>query len=312
MRQYRQGVDEEIYVRIFNECFGDYDDIRSITVQEAVKMEESPRFDAKGFFIAEWDGQPAGMVHAYVDKLREEPKGFIQSLAVLPSFRRRGIATRLVKDALSNLKQRGMQVAEAWAQSDREGCVHLYESKFGFKVARVTSMMKGSLRTVPSGVGENKTICLRDMDPKDAKEIALLNKLDNEAFKEHFNYRPTTVEETKYMLLETPWFKKQHAWFATLRNEPIGYVVAGIDTGLNEEKSLKYGWILDIGVLKPQRRFGIGTFLMLHAMQWLKSLGMEDALLYVDDLNVTGAFRLYEKVGFKRARRNLIYQLPIA
>jgi ribosomal protein S18 acetylase RimI-like enzyme len=37
------------------------------------------------------------MVNAYVDKLREERKGFIQWLGVLPKFRGKGIAKNLWK-----------------------------------------------------------------------------------------------------------------------------------------------------------------------------------------------------------------------
>jgi len=68
---------------------------------------------------------------------------------------------------------------------------------------------------------------------------------------------------------------------------------------------------LDIGVLKPNRRKGIGTALMLEAMRVLKAQETEDALLYVDDMNPTNAIKLYEKLGFKTMRKNVIYQLPL-
>jgi ribosomal protein S18 acetylase RimI-like enzyme len=65
---------------------------------------------------------------------------------------------------------------------------------------------------------------------------------------------------------------------------------------------------LDIGVLKPYRRTGIGTKLMLHGMNLLKAKGMIVAMLGVDDWNVTQATRLYEKVGFKVARKEMAYE----
>jgi ribosomal protein S18 acetylase RimI-like enzyme len=65
---------------------------------------------------------------------------------------------------------------------------------------------------------------------------------------------------------------------------------------------------LDIGVLKPYRRKGIGTKLMLHGMNLLKTKGMTVAMLGVDDWNVTKAMRLYEKVGFKVARKEMAYE----
>ena len=311
IRSFRKGFDEEVYVSIYNAAFGDYDDIRSMTLEEMEKVEKSPTFDVDGFFIAEWNGETAGMVHAYVDKFREERKGFIQSLGVLPKFRQKGIARKLVRKAIDSLKQRGMKTAEAWAQSDREGCEHLYES-FGFRQARVISMMKRGLTNVPYNVGENREAKIRSMKMVDEEDIKLLNKLDNETFKEHFNFRPRTIEETKYTLFEMPWFAVQKWFFALLNQQPVGFCGVAIDDGLNKEKNLKWGLIADIGVLKSYRRTGIGACLMLHMMQTLKSLGMEDALLYVDDMNPTGAIKLYEKLGFKTATKNIIYQLPLA
>jgi mycothiol synthase len=310
MRPFGKGIDEEIYVRIFNAAFLDYDDIRSITLQEVKTLEDAPSYNLDGLLIAEWNGKTAGMVQALVDKFREEKKGFIQSLAVLPEFRHKGIAKKLVSEAISSLKGRGMKIVGAWAQTDRSACVHIYES-FGFRCVRTSSLMRGSLTEIPN-VEVNNGVSLREAQFEDGQDIALINKLDNESFKEHFNHRPVTVEETKYMLLEMPWWKHQKAWFAVLEKQPLGYVVAGIDAGLNKEKSVKYGWVLDIGVLKPQRRRKIGSTLIRRAMQYLKSQGMENALLYVDDQNPTRAIKLYEKVGFRVYHKSAVYELQLS
>jgi len=310
IRPFRKGFDEEAYVRIYNAAFGDYDDIRSMTFEEMEKMKKSPSFSSEGMLIAEWNGETAGMVSAYVDRFREEKKGFVQNLGVLPKFRRRGIATKLLETALESLRKRGMEVAEIWAQTDREGCMHLFE-KFGFKQTRITSIMIRKLDFIPNKNRKNMQLTIRGMQTKEEKEIELLNKLDNETFKEHFNFRPRTIEETKYALFEMPWFTVQKWFFAFLNDQPVGYGGAAIDEGLNKEKNLKWGLIADIGVLKPYRRIGIGTCLMLHMMQELKGLEMKDAFLYVDDMNPTGAIKLYEKLGFKTLRKSIIYQLPL-
>ena len=93
--------------------------------------------------------------------------------------------------------------------------------------------------------------------------------------------------------------------------QPVGYVVAGVDERLNQEKSAKHGWILNIGVLKPYRQRDVGTSLMLRAMSHLKVQGMEDALLYVDDQNPTHAMKLYEKVGFQIHHKSASYELQV-
>jgi mycothiol synthase len=311
IRPFIKGRDEKAYVSIYNAAFGDYDDVRSITLEEMEKTKKSPAFSLEGMFIAEWDGETTGMVSAHVDRFREEKKGFIQNLGILPKFRKKGIATKLLETALESLKKRGMKVAETWAQTDREGCTHIFE-KFGFKQARITSIMIRKLDSIPEANRKNMQLTIRDMQMEEEKEIELLNKLDNETFKEHFNFRPRTIEETKYALFEMPWFALQKWFFAILDQQPVGYAGIAIDEGLNREKNLKWGLVADIGVLKPCRRIGIGTCLMLHMMQALKSLGMEDAFLYVDDMNPTGAIKLYEKLGFKALRKSIIYQRNLA
>lgn len=301
---------DEAFVSIFNACFGDYDDIRNINLEELRKWEEAPSFSFDGMFVAEWNGEIAGMVNAFIDKLREEKKGFVQWLAVLPKFRRKGIAKKLVEKALESLKQRGMTIAETWAQSDRKACVHIFES-FGFKQLRATNLMKTSLACIPSNIGENLEVTIREADLKNYDDIALVNWLENEAFTEHFNSRPKPIEETKYVLTELPWFQNQTVFFAIANNKAVGYVETGIDEGLNSEKNVKHGWILDIGVVKPYRQKGIGKRLMLQGMQHLKTQEMTEALLYVDEMNPTNAIRLYEALGFKTQRRNIVYQLSL-
>ena len=46
---------------------------------------------------------------------------------------------------------------------------------------------------------------------------------------------------------------------------------------------------------------------MLDAMDHLRRQGMEEAELGVDEANVTGAMRLYERLGFSVARRRLTW-----
>jgi mycothiol synthase len=311
IRPFRKEFDEPVFTGIFNVVFGDYDDIRAMTLGDMRKMMESPSYSADGLFIAEWEGKPVGMVDAYADSSDAERRSIIQYLGILPGFRHRGIGRKLLEKALESHRSRGTRVVDAWAQSDRQECVRLFES-FGFKPVHITNMMRTSLMGPGSSVEGAEEVEVRDMIVQDDDEVALLNRLDNEAFREHFNYKPKSVEETRYALFDMPWFKVQNVFFASVDEEPVGYAIAGVDVDLNVEKNVKYGWVLDIGVLKPYRHRGVGTRLMVHSMRWLKAQGMSDALLYVDEMNPTGAMSLYERLGFKVVRKNLIYRLHLA
>jgi len=305
IRKFVVGRDEEVWIRIRNEAFKEFEDERKMTMEDMTLWEKGPRFNAEGMFIAEWKREPVGLVNAHVDKEREEKKGFIRDLGVIPNFRRKGIGTKLVETAIKSLKERGMEKVEIWATEQMKAASKLIES-MGFKLARIFSEMKIMLDTIPSNIGENKQVTLRSMN-KSMKDIKLLNLLSNEAFKEHYNFRPHTIEETQYMIEKSPEIDVNGWFFAYLRGKPVGYVGTGIDKKFIKEKGIKRGWVWVIGVLKSERRKGIGTRLILTTLDFLKSKEMTEAMLGVDDTNITKAIELYKKIGFKINKKEFTY-----
>jgi mycothiol synthase len=310
IRRFVQGKDEEAWLSVWNVVYGQRWDLAPMTVDEMVATEKSPEFEAEGRFIAEVNTQPVGIVHAYVDKLREEKKGFVRSFGVIPTFRGQGIEEKLAETALEEFKRRGMKVVQSAADGEQEDVIRLWEN-LGFKLVRKFSLMTRDLTDGQLGLSENMEIVLKPLQRDADEDLRKLNWLDNECFKEHFNWRPSPVERTIYFVREDPFFKQQEWYFALLDQERVGYIGLGVDEKYNAERNTKSGWILDIGVLKPHRRTGIGTMLMLHGMRRLKAMGMTSAMLGVDDWNVTKAMHLYEKVGFKVARKELAYERSI-
>ena len=307
IRRFVQGEDEAAWVSVWNAVYGKRWDFRPMTVEEMMALEKSPDFEAEGRYIAELDDQPVGIVFAYVDKLREEKKGFVRSFGVIPTHRGQGIEEKLADTALEEHKRRGMKVVQSGVDDDQKDVIRLWES-LGFRLVRIFSLMTKNLAQVQSGVGENLEVAIKPVRKDVDDDLKMVNWLDNECFKEHFNWRPSPVERTIYFVREDPFFKQQEWFFALLNQKRVGYIGLGVDEKYNVERNTKCGWILDIGVLKPHRRTGIGTRLMLHGMSRLKAMGMNTAMLGVDDWNVTKAMKLYEKVGFKVAKKDLAYE----
>ena len=52
---------------------------------------------------------------------------------------------------------------------------------------------------------------------------------------------------------------------------------------------------------------GLGRALTLAGLNHLRDLGLETAMLYVDEDNTT-AIRMYEALGFARARTDVMYR----
>jgi mycothiol synthase len=305
IRRFTEGEDEEVWIKIQNEAYKEYDDFRPDTIQDMEIWKKNPNFDSTGMFIAESDGRPVGAVNAHIDKNRKEKVGFLQALGVVPEFRKRGVGQRLVERVIESLKERGIESVQAWTRGDKVACKTLLES-MGFKLIRVFSTMRRDLESIPHNIGEHKKAKMRKMEAT-TDDIKLLNWLNNETFKDHFNFRPHTVEETKYWTTSNPWCDILEYSFAYLDDKPVGYVGTGIDSKFIEHKGIKRGWIMDIGVLKLKRNKGIGTALMQHGMEFLKSKEMTDVELGVDDSNPTKAMELYKKVGFKVVHKDLTY-----
>jgi len=303
IREFVKGEDEEVWLSIRNEAFKEYDDFRPSTMEDMQIWEKDPGFDPVGMFIAELNGKAVGRVQAYVDKQREEKKGFVQGLGVVPKFRRRGIGRELMDKAIESLRKREMETTECWTRDDKPVCKHIFES-MGFKLIRIFSTMRRELDTIPS-VGENEGVRIRVMK-ESMEDIELLRWLNDETFSEHFDFRPSTIEEWKHWCSH-PDFDYKGWFFALLEGKPVGHVGTWIDSKFVKYKGIKRGWIDTIGVLKPHRRKGIGTSLILRGMKYLKSRGMTEVELGVDDSNPTEATKLYEKVGFKVIRKDLTY-----
>jgi mycothiol synthase len=71
---------------------------------------------------------------------------------------------------------------------------------------------------------------------------------------------------------------------------------------------LDVGYVNWLGVRKPWRRRGLGEALLQHSFVEFHARGKRAVTLGVDAQNVTGALRLYERVGMRAVRRYGVWQ----
>jgi ribosomal protein S18 acetylase RimI-like enzyme len=308
------GKDEADWVKLLNAVYYGHPTQPLITAEDYRKFEKDPEWDSKGKFIVEVNNKPVGWVSAHVDKFRKDKKGFV-SIGVMPEFRGQGTEDELVETAIRELKSRGMKVAQSVVEGDEDARVW---RKSGFKLVRIGSLMTKGLGDAKTDVGENTEVALKPLRKDSDEDLKQLNRLWNESFKEHFNWRPIPLENTVYLVRKDFSWKTQGWFFALLDGQHVGFVGALVGNLDNRAKNAKRGWvlprgwILSIGVLKPYRRTGIGTVLILHGLNFLKAQGVAEVMLGVDDSNVTRARQLYEKVGFTEFWKQSVYEKRIA
>jgi ribosomal protein S18 acetylase RimI-like enzyme len=322
IRRFVKGKDEADMVKLHNAVFYRHPTVVLVTVEDYKKYEKDPSWDSEGAFIVEVDNNPIGWVHGYVDKFREDKQG-VAIVRIMPEFSNRGLEDELAEIAIGELKRRGVKVAQSLVEGVAQEKMlesedaRLWEKR-GFRLERIGSIMSKRLDDARVDIGENKEVTLESLRKDSDEDLKLLNRLINESFKEHWNWRPVPLESTVYSVRKDFSWNPQGWFFALLDGQPVGFIGALMGVPDNRPENAKRGWVLprgwiwSIGVLKPYRGTGIGTRLLLHGMDFLKVKGVAEVMIQVDDSNVTKPKQLYEKVGFTEFWKQSIYEKRIA
>lgn len=220
-----------------------------------------------------------------------------------------GVEEKLAELATDKLRRQDVESILVprlrWSDPGGDGVKFL--EKLGFSLIRQTSLMEMDLVKIPAGVACNREVTIRHLPENAEEDVQKLNWLRNQCSKGQFNHRPSTNEDTRYFLQNNP-YSWLGVFFATLNDDSVGFSVLAIDEKYNTEKNVKAGIILAVGVLENHRKEGIGTKLVLHGLKVLRDQKMISAVLDVDDLNQTGAMRLYENIGFEVVEKYSTYE----
>ncbi len=91
------------FVELYNRCFiAAPDPFCPITLEDAMKLETD------GIFVAEMWGTLVGFIACFVERDKDPIYGEITGLGVLPSRRRRGVATALIQRAVEYFLEAGV------------------------------------------------------------------------------------------------------------------------------------------------------------------------------------------------------------
>ena len=91
-----------------------------------------------------------------------------------------------------------------------------------------------------------------------------------------------------------------------------GYSLNVVSPEENERYGINEGWVDQLGVCRPWRRRGVATALLCISMRAFKSAGIDYVSLGVDTENLTGALRIYERVGFVSVKRFITFAKSLA
>jgi mycothiol synthase len=190
-------------------------------------------------------------------------------------------------EALANPSARVLMHVGALADEPK---VSALLSSRGYREVRRFELRRVDFTGEPASPRDVAGIAVRGFRPEDARQ---LYEAHVEAFVDHWGEGEETYEDFRHHYLDAPEYDARLWFLGWQRDELAGYV--GAHERSREDPSR--GYIVLLGVRHPYRRHGLGEALLLHAFGALYARGRRGVDLHVDADSLTGATRLYARVG---------------
>ena len=244
------------------------------------------------------DGQLVGYAHIDVT---DEVEGASAELTVSPSRRRAGIGRQLI-ETLLRLSPDGR--LRLWAHGEQAGATALAE-RMGFHRSRVLWQMRRSLYApVPRAVVPDDIVIRTFRVGHDEEAWLDLNARAFPHLPDQGSWTRKDLERRQH----EPWFSADGFLMAWRGEQLVGFhwTKAHGGGGHGHHHDL-FGEVYVVAVDPQERGTGLGRTLTLLGLNHLRSLDLDQAMLYVDASN-TAAISLYEGLGFARWDTDVLYR----
>ncbi len=247
------------------------------------------------------DASPSGqgrvIGYAHID-VTDAVDGSAAELAVHPDARGHGVASAMVQRLVQEAPDGRLRL---WAHGQHPAAAALAH-RFGFHRERVLWQMRRSLFAPLPAPELPPGVRLRPFVP--GQDERAWTEVNNRAFADHPDQGHWSIEEVLTRERE-PWFDP--AGFLLAERESDGAIVGFHWTKVHGRTSAisdghvhePIGEVYVVGVDLSAQGSGLGPALTVAGLRHLRSLGLPQAMLYVDESN-TKAIKVYERLGFIR------------
>jgi len=214
-------------------------------------------------------------------------------LVVHPAHRRHQFGLKLVEALVS---EAGDHQLRLWAHGDLPAASRLAAAA-GFERIRALWQMRRSLQARLGRPQLAEGVMIRTFTV--GKDEDAWTALNARAFSRHPEQGAWTLADLELRERE-PWFDPAGFFLAERNGQLIGFHWTKIHGQDGEETSHPHqavGEVYVVGVDPDERGTGLGRALTLVGLRYLRSRGLFQVMLYVDEVN-TPAIGLYESLGF--------------
>jgi mycothiol synthase len=256
---------------------------------------------ARNLLLAE-GGELAGYAHLDPTDPVEGPSG---ELVIHPAHRDHGLGLALTRALLAEAGSRPLRL---WAHGDLPAATALARA-VGFERVRALWTMRRTLQA-PLGTPQFAGgITIRTFRVGHDENAWLA--INRQAFASHPEQGAWTRADLDLRERE-PWFDPDGFFLAEREGRLVGFhwtKVHGSHPGAPAHGHEAIGEVYVVGVDPAEQGTGLGRALTLTGLRYLRSRGLTEVMLYVDEAN-TAAIRLYESLGFRHWDTDVMFRHP--
>lgn len=150
-----------------------------------------------------------------------------------------------------------------------------------------------------------------EIRPVDESHLRVIYEADRDAFADHWGSRPHTDSDwTEFLGFA---HRDESLWKVAWAGERVvGQVRGFVNVEENERFDRKRGWAEFISTAADWRGRGVASALICETLRGFEQRGLEEAALGVHVENQTGAYRLYQNLGFEVINSSTSYERRLA
>jgi ribosomal protein S18 acetylase RimI-like enzyme len=187
------------------------------------------------------------------------------------------------------------KLLEAWADQKAQASLCRLLEERGYRAVTYGAMM---VRPTLDGIPTAPLPPPLEIRPVEEGHLRAIFEADVEAFRDHWGFAEPGEEDWR-RFLEFP-HRDERLWQVAWEGDRV---VGQVRTYINEEENralgLRRGWTENISTARDWRGRGVARALICASLRQLRDLGMQEAALGVHTENPTGAFHLYESLGYE-------------
>jgi ribosomal protein S18 acetylase RimI-like enzyme len=324
LRPFRDDADYSRMLSILSECARvDGDDWTPSLDEIMAWCAPTARFDpAKQIVFALAATQGAAAAEVGVSRVswytgRNGARIYPQSSFLLPEWRRPGIWPALIREGDRRIREMAAdhtslseRYFQGWATEAQTDWIAALKAE-GYEAVRHFRNMVRQLDVVPE-LDLGRLPDRLEVRPAKVDHMRRIWEAQAEVNRELFEYVAEQWTEEKYpgWLADTSHTPRlwQVAWDG---DQVAGMVLPRVDEAANGGRSRKRGYTEHVFVRRPWRGRGLAKALIVRSLRLLKEQGMDEAELGVDSENDSGAFGLYQRLGYVTERTDIWLRKPL-